>query len=153
MKRGLDKLFNFLLCLLSVSLVAFIGSLFTNLGAWYYSIRPSITPPNWVFPVVWNILFILIAISLYLALGSSDKRMKGKILLVFGINFFLNILWSFLFFTLQSPLLGFIDVLLMIASIIWMIIVTRKVNTASAILLVPYLLWVMFASIINLLSI
>lgn len=135
-----------------VFLVAFIGSLFTSgntNSSWYDSIKPSITPPNYVFPIVWNILFVLIAFSLYFAWISSKKKDKNKLVLVFGLNFLLNILWSFLFFTLKNPVVAFIDILLLLASIIWMIGFTYKINKKSSWLLVPYLLWVAFATILN----
>ena len=154
MKRGLEGVFTLLLCFLIVAIVAFLGSQFTDIGPWYYSIRPEITPPNWVFPIVWNILFFMIALSLYFAWGKCQKKgNECKILFVFGINFVLNVLWSFFYFYLKIPLLGFIDILLLLGSIIWLILILRKVSKPASWLLVPYLLWVMFATILNLLSI
>lgn len=154
MKKRLGNLFTFLLSLLIVSLVAFVGSLFTKFGAWYYSVRPAITPPNWVFPIVWNILYILIAISIYLTWLECEKRNKDKkIIWLFAINLAANALWSFFYFRLQSPILGFLDILIMIVTTVWLIFTVRKFNKTAAILLVPYLLWIMFASLLNLLSI
>jgi len=140
--------------LLIVYLVAAVGSIFTSgntSGEWYESIKPSITPPSWVFPVVWNILFFLIAISLYLAWISGKK--KKIIVIVFGINFLLNILWSLLYFKMQNPLYAFIELIFLWLSILLMIIVTYKINKTSSYLLIPYLLWVSFAGILNWLSI
>ena len=141
--------------LVIVYLVAFIGSLFTSPvtdSAWYESIRPSITPPNWVFPVVWNILFFLIAISLYLSWKSSDKRQKNLVAWVFGINFILNIFWSFLYFGLKNPLFAFYELILLWISILIMILVTCRISKASSYLLIPYFLWVSFAGVLNYLS-
>lgn len=140
--------------ILIVFLIAFIGSLFTSPvtdSNWYINNKPSITPPNYVFPIVWNILFFLIAISLYFAWINSDKKQKPKIAIIFGLNLILNVLWSFLFFTLKQPLWAFIDLLLILATIILMIYVTYPIDKKSAYLLVPYLLWVSFAGILNLL--
>lgn len=145
-------------CLLIVYLVAFIGSLLTTSSvnsSWYASIKPAITPPNWVFPIVWNILFLLISVSLYFAWTAKaknkkeEKKNKIKIAVVFGINLLLNLKWSFLFFYLQSPMLAFFELVLFEASIIAMIIITHKIRKVSAYLLIPYAVWVAFAGILN----
>lgn len=148
-----------IVCLIIVYLVAFLGSLFTspNTGPdseWYQSTRPSITPPNWVFPVVWNVLFFLIAVSLYLSwtnTGSSKK--KKTIAWVFGINLFVNFLWSVLYFGLKNPAFAFIDLIAIWFSILGMIYITYKINKISSYLLIPYFLWVSFAGVLNYLSI
>lgn len=142
-----------LICLLLVYSVAFIGSVFTSENVntdWYENSKPSITPPNWVFPIVWNILFFLIALSLYISWIKSNKKQKKKIAIVFGINFLFNILWSVLYFTLRNPLFSFYELIIfLLPSIILMIFTTRKINKLSSYLLVPYLLWVTFAGVLN----
>lgn len=136
-----------------VFIVAFLGSLFTGTSVgseWYKSIAPALTPPNFVFPIVWTTLFILIFISLYLALTNANQlREKSIIILVFAINFVLNVLWSFLFFGLRSPISAFVDLIALWFSILALILITRKVSRTAAWLLVPYLLWVTFAGILN----
>ena len=142
--------------LLIVYAVAFIGSIFTSQNTdseWYQSIKPDITPPNWVFPIVWNILFFLIALSLYFAWINAKNPQKKKIALVFGINFILNILWSVFYFGMQNPLIAFIEIIFVLISILSMIFTTYKINKTSSYLLIPYLLWVGFASVLNYLSI
>jgi len=144
----------FIICLLIVFLiVGGIGSLFTTKNVnsdWYQSIQPAITPPNWVFPIAWNILFLLISFSLYFAWTSSkNKREKKKVAIVFGINFILNILWSVLFFGLKQTQLAFIDIILMWLSIFAIILLVNNISRKSSWLLVPYLIWVAFASILN----
>ncbi len=152
-----SKLKILIICLVIVYLVAFIGSIFTSQGTdseWFEQIRPSITPPDYVFPIVWNILFFLIALSLYFAwINSKNKENKRKIILVFGINFILNIFWSVFYFALRSPLCAFIDLILLFISIIFMIYVTADIDRISSYLLIPYSLWVGFAGILNYLSI
>jgi len=141
-----------ILCLVIVYSVAFVGSIFTsgNTGSqWYLENKPSITPPNFIFPIVWNILFFMIALSLYFVWIKSDKKQKKKVALVFGANLFLNVLWSFLFFTLQKPLFAFFELLLLLATIVLMIYVTWKINRKASYLLVPYFLWVCFAGVLN----
>jgi translocator protein len=145
-----------IISLVVVYLVAFIGSIFTSgstSGEWYDSIKPSLTPPGWVFPIVWNILFFMIGLSLYFALQSSDNKQKKYVFIVFGINFFLNIFWSFLYFYLKNPFFAFIEIIVLLVSILSMIIVTWKIDKKSSYILVPYFLWVCFASLLNYLSI
>jgi len=137
--------------------IAFIGSLFTSSGvqsAWYQGIRPPITPPNYMFPIVWNILFFLIALSLAFSwIHSKGKREKGHVMLAFGINLVLNALWSALYFGLEQPLLAFFDIVLILVSIIYMIIITWEIDRKAALMLAPYLVWVNFAAVLNFLSI
>ena len=141
---------------LVVFLAAFIGNLFTSqnvTSAWYESIKPGITPPNYVFPVAWTALFFLIALSLFFSWSNSKAGDKEKVTKVFGINLALNVLWSFFYFGLKNPLLGLINIILILISIISMIIVLWKIDRKASYLLIPYLLWVGFASVLNLLSV
>ena len=142
--------------ILIVFSIAFIGSLFTSSNtnsAWYLANKPSITPPNFVFPIVWNILYLLIAISLYSAWTNiktkKDKNQKKKIAIVFGINLILNVVWSLLFFTLQLPLFAFIVLIAIWLTIFAMMFVVKKVSKISAWMLVPYAVWVGFAGVLN----
>jgi translocator protein len=140
--------------LLIVFGTALIGSIFTSQNTsseWYQSIKPAITPPNYVFPIVWNILFFLIAISLYLSW--TNTKNKKPIIIVFGINLILNALWSYLYFGIQRPDLAFIELIVLWLSITAMIYTTYKINKISSYLLIPYLLWVSFAGILNYLTI
>ena len=143
-------------CFFITYLVAFIGSLFTMKSVntlWYVSIRPTITPPNWVFPIAWSFLFFLMAVSLFLVLNSTkDKLVQRKIWIVFGINFLLNILWSVLYFGLRNPTLAFVEIFFLEISVLSIIFVTWKINKISAWLIVPYSLWIGFAAILNYLS-
>jgi translocator protein len=149
------KLLIFLICLLSVFAVALIGSIFTTNtvnSEWYEQIKPDITPPNFVFPIVWNILFVLIAISLYFVWINSKKKDKNKILLAYGVNFFLNILWSALYFGIRKPNYAFIEIFFLWASILYLILMNCKIDKKASYLLIPYLLWVGFATYLNFLS-
>jgi len=141
-----------------VYFVAFAGSFFTSPGinsGWYETVKPSITPPDWVFPVVWNILFFLIGLSLYFSWTSAKSRgQRRNIAIVFVANFLANILWTFLYFTLRSPQSAFIELVLFLwPSTLAMVLTARKINPFYSYLLIPYLLWVSFAGILNYLSI
>jgi len=145
-----------IVCLVVVYLTAFIGSLFTSQNTnsdWYESIKPKLTPPNWVFPIVWNVLFFLIAMSLYFAWVSGKKTNKKDIVWVFAVNFGLNILWSIFYFGLRNPAASLVVLVLLWVSILLMIHITYGINKKSAYLLLPYLFWVSFAGVLNYLSV
>ena len=146
----------FIISVVIVFAVAALGNLFTAKvvnTSWYEAIKPALTPPSWVFPVVWNILFFLIAVSLYLSWIHSRKDEKKIVAGEFGVNLFLNALWSYLFFGLKSPLFAFFCLLFLWVSIISMIYVTWKINRKASYALVPYLLWITFAGVLNFLII
>jgi len=150
--KKVKNIYILILCFLFVYLAAFVGSIFTSVNVdseWYYSIQPAITPPSWVFPIVWNILFFLVGLSLFFAWTKSNKKQKTKVAILFSVNLLLNVLWSFSFFFLQNPTLAFIDLIILGLSIIAIILFVKKIEKKSAWLLVPYLLWISFAGILN----
>jgi tryptophan-rich sensory protein len=154
MTKKISKIITFLVCIVIVFIIAFLGSIFTSSGvnsAWYNSIKPSITPPNFVFPIAWTVLFIMIAFSLYYAW--DIKKQRTKVAVIFGINFALNVLWSYLYFGIQNPLYAFYDIIALLLSIALMIFVLWKIEKRSSLLLIPYFLWVCFASVLTYLSI
>ena len=161
-KKGIKSLFKeinwnlFFLSLIAVYGTSLLGGIFTSRGVnslWYLTVRPSITPPNWVFPLVWNILFFLIFLSLYISLkNAKTKKTSCKIEILFGINLILNFLWSFFYFWLRNPTIAFIDLILLEFSIIALICCSWKINRKASLLLVPYLLWISFAGVLNYLS-
>jgi benzodiazapine receptor len=131
----------------------FIGSIFTNrqIPTWYAALKkPSFSPPNWLFGPVWTALFILMGISLFLVWrkGLSYDGVKIAII-IFGIQLILNILWSILFFGFKSPLAGFIEIIILWILILITILVFYPIAKPAALLLLPYILWVSFASILN----
>jgi len=153
MKKGVKINWKILVvCFFIVYGIAFLGSVFTSGNTntpWYQGIKTAITPPNYVFPIVWNILFFLIALSLYFAWLRAGKNQKKIVALAFGINLFLNVLWSYLFFELKKPNYSFFELSLLWVSIWFMIAVTGKIDRKASWLLVPYLAWVLFAGILN----
>ena len=91
----------------------------------------------------------MIAISIGFAWSSSKNRQKKKIAVLYGINLFSNGLWSFLFFALKSPALAFLDLLIILASTILLIAFLKKIDKNAMWLLVPYLIWLVFAVFLN----
>lgn len=130
-----------------------IGSLvtITGPGSWYATLqKPFFAPPNWVFAPVWITLFILMGIALYLVWQCGTENREVKIALwIFGVQFALNVIWSFLFFGLESPLLGFIDIILLWVMIVVTIRAFYWVKKSAAYLLIPYIAWVSIASVLN----
>lgn len=150
------KLLVFIICLILVFLIGFISSIFTSNetnSEWYNSIKSPLTPPNFIFPIVWNILFLMISISMYFAWSKSKKQEKLNVASLFAINLFVNFLWSILFFKLHDPITALIDLFLIWLSILALIFGLWKISKISSYLLIPYFLWVSFAGILNFLAI
>ncbi|MFZ9712334.1 MAG: TspO/MBR family protein [Burkholderiaceae bacterium] len=135
----------------AVVLVATLGGLATDIGAWYLSlIQPWWKPPDWAFGPAWTIIFACTAIS---AMGAWHASMRSRdryaVGLGFAVNAFLNILWSVLFFKLQKPLWAALEVFALWASIAWLMLRIRGLNPSAARWLLPYLIWVSYAASIN----
>lgn len=130
-----------------------VGSLATipNIPTWYEGLmKPPFTPPNWIFGPVWTTLFALMGIAAYLIWQSGwSKKQVKKAIKVFGVQFAFNILWSFLFFGIRSPIAGLICIGILWISIAWTIQSFMKVSKLAGYLLVPYLLWVTLATYLN----
>jgi benzodiazapine receptor len=128
-----------------------IGSIFTSsaIPTWYAALnKPFFNPPNYLFGPVWTVLYIMMGIALYLVWAKGYKKHK-KAINVFGIQLILNALWSVLFFGMRNPLLAFIEIILLWSAILYTIILFHKTSKTAAYLLIPYLLWVSFASVLN----
>lgn len=142
------NLLKFLLCILITEGAGVIGSIATvsSVKNWYVTdlIKPAFNPPSWVFGPVWTLLFFLMAIALYLVWTKKNN------LFWFWVQLILNILWSFLFFGLHSPLLAFYEIVFLWVAIFITIIKFWSYNKKAGILLLPYLIWVSFASFLNL---
>ncbi len=130
-----------------------LGSLFTTTGpgSWYSTlIKPAFNPPAWIFAPVWTLLYILMGISLYLVITEGMKGRDVRIpLLVFTIQLILNLLWSYAFFGLESTFFGLLVIILLWISIVATMILFYPVRKAAAWLLVPYILWVSFATLLT----
>jgi benzodiazapine receptor len=133
-------------------IAGFLGSLFTTpaIPTWYATLRkPFFTPPNWIFSPVWISLFILMGISLFFVWRRQGHPQFKKALIFFFVQLFLNVLWSLAFFGLRLPLLGLMDIILLWIAILLTIQTFLKVSKFAGVLLIPYLLWVSFAALLN----
>lgn len=117
---------------------------------WYQLLNKSLlTPPSFVFSIVWPILYVMMGISLYLFLQHGLNKEKRFILWIFVIQLILNLLWSPVFFVWQNIVLAFIIIIVLIILVLINIILFSKYSKPSAILLIPYLFWLMFAGYLN----
>jgi tryptophan-rich sensory protein len=126
-----------------------VGSIIT----WYdFLNKPSFSPPNWVFAVVWLILYALMGLAAYFVWKEHTKKLAKyirKSLNLFGLQLALNFLWSFLFFGMRSALYGLIDIVFLWLVIIVTTIDFYRVSKRAAALMIPYILWVTFAMVLN----
>ena len=131
---------------IAVILAAMIGSLASTQASsdlWYLSLNKSeLNPPSYVFGIVWPILYVLMMISAYLA--------YNKIYGIFLIQLAFNAAWSWLFFRFQMPLISLIDIYLLIALNLYITALMYRENKLAFILFIPYVLWISFASYLNL---
>lgn len=136
---------NILIPLLLGSLVGLITSGSNNYNM---MVKPVFSPPGILFPIVWTILYILMGISSYLIDESLDSR-KYIAKKIYWIQLIVNLLWSFIFFTFEWYFISFIWIILLIIIVIIMIKKFYEISGLSAYLQIPYLLWLLFAAILN----
>jgi tryptophan-rich sensory protein len=148
------QLFPFLISLVITLAIGFVASLFTRpqIAGWYSTLnKPTFNPPPWLFAPVWTALYIMIAIAAYLVWQRRDSSKTYKITAsIYVAQLAFNFLWSMVFFGLHGVLPALFIILLLWVSIILNIRWFKKYSKTAAWLLVPYLLWVSFASILNL---
>jgi translocator protein len=127
---------------------AAVGGLFTP-GEWYAQlVKPSWNPPAWLFAPVWTLLYISIGVSGWLVWRRTGLLINAAFS-VFVAQLVLNGLWSWLFFGLHRPDLAFIDIVLLWASILTTLLLFWRVTWVAGALLIPYLAWVSFATVLN----
>jgi translocator protein len=145
--------FKLILSIVGCELVGILGTPFTIVAipTWYANLnKPIFAPPNWIFGPVWTLLYFLMGVSFYLILKLGWKKKSVKTAVKFFLaQLTLNFLWSPVFFGLKSPLLGLIVIVAM-----WILItITMKkfysLSKLASYLLIPYLLWVSFATVLN----
>ena len=110
--------------------------------------KPFFTPPEWLFPVAWTILYALMGFSAYVIENTSSPR-KIRALTVYYIQLFFNFVWSFIFFSAENYLFAFIWIIALWLLIIATIIEFKMIKSRGAYILIPYLIWVTFAAVLN----
>lgn len=140
------------LCLLLCLAVGIVGSIVTKpqIAGWYAALaKPFWTPPPFVFPIAWTTLYVLMAISLWRLWSAAPSAVRSKAIGLFAVQLALNAVWSPVFFGWHGIRSGLVIIVLLAAAIAATIIASARVDRLAAWLLVPYLLWVIYAGLIN----
>lgn len=118
---------------------------------WYPSlVKPPFNPPAWVFGPVWTLLYVLMGVAFFLVWRRvSTSPTAAKAMAAFGVQLFLNFLWSFFFFWAQAPGWAFAEILLLWLALLWTVVLFFRESRVAGGMLVPYLAWVTFASVLN----
>lgn len=123
----------------------------SSINDWYQTInKPSFNPPNWIFAPVWSILYTMMGVAAALVWQEGwEKSAVKNALLFFGIQLLLNSLWSVLFFGLKQPSIAFMEIIVLWGILLLCIIKFTKIKKIAGYLLIPYILWVSFATVLN----
>jgi translocator protein len=146
----MNNFFKLLLSVIICELAGIIGSIFTvsSIPTWFAGLnKPSFSPPNYLFGPVWTILYLMMGISLFLIWKKGGNNRTA--LIIFFIQLLLNTFWSIIFFGLKMPFAAFVEIIIMWVFILLTIISFYGISKPAAYLLIPYLLWVSFASVLN----
>lgn len=150
----MNKLTKILTVVVTCVAIGYLSGTVTqeSIMTWYPSlIKPSFNPPNWIFGPVWSMLYIMMGVAAGLVWDriEYEKETVKNALIIFAIQLTLNALWSYLFFGLRNPMVAGIEIILL-----WLMIFETytqfvKINKIAGYLLLPYLAWVSFATVLN----
>ncbi len=129
-----------------------VGGYFTaqSVKDWYPTLsKPSWNPPAWVFGPVWTALYVLMGVAAWLVFRERAARPVAPALALYGVQLLLNAAWSVLFFGLRNPLAGLVEIVFLWLAIAATMVVFWSAKPLAGILLLPYLAWVGFASVLN----
>lgn len=145
----MKKTVSLLLWIVTCSLAGIFGAQFEP-GTWYELLqKPSWTPPDWVFPLVWPLLYIMMGISAWLLWRKERLSISDRPLRWFFVQLILNGLWSWIFFGMNLIAVGLAEILLLWLTLLFTILLFWNKNRLAGLLLIPYLLWVSYASALN----
>jgi benzodiazapine receptor len=150
----MQKILRIVTVIMTCLAVGYISSLVTreNIPTWYADLnKPFFNPPNWVFAPVWTLLYIMMGLAAGLVWNKIDTNEKNvkKAFLFFLIQLALNALWSYLFFGLRNPMLASFEIIVLWLMIYETYIQFKKIDKVSGYLLLPYLAWVSFATLLT----
>ena len=149
------KNFNYLILILSIAaaqLAGVIGSFFTfpNISAWYITLsKPTFSPPDWLFGPVWVLLYTLMGVAAWLVWKNRQKKNISEALALYGIQLALNTLWSIIFFGWHNVGLALVETAVLWLMILATILLFHRVSRVAAYLMLPYLVLVAFAVLLN----
>ncbi|MEO7446434.1 MAG: TspO/MBR family protein [Ferruginibacter sp.] len=148
----MKKILPLALAILIPVAIGAVSGLFTTeaIGGWYRTIvKPSFNPPNWIFGPVWTLLYILMGIASWLVWKQGKNKDVKPALTLYAIQLILNFSWSFIFFYLEQPGWAFAEIIVLWVMILLTIFAFSKHSKTAAWLMVPYISWVSFASLLN----
>jgi tryptophan-rich sensory protein len=150
----MNKISKILVVVVTCLVIGYFSGMVTRsaITTWYPTlVKPSFNPPNWIFAPVWTMLYVMMGVAAGMVWSrmEHEKEAVKNALVFFAIQLALNALWSFLFFGLKNPMLAGIEIV-----ILWLMIFETytkfvKINKIAGYLLIPYLLWVSFATVLN----
>ena len=150
----MQKILKIILVVVLCVTIGYLSGMVTrdSITTWYPTlIKPIFNPPNWIFAPVWTLLYVMIGVSggmIWNKLESDQANVKSAFKL-FIIQLALNALWSYLFFGLHNPFLALIEIIVLLLLIYDTYIAFKKIDKVAGMLLVPYLAWVSFATVLN----
>ena len=151
----MKKVIKFIIAMILAFLPGIVGVMFTPRGmsdAWYNALNKSVlTPDGMVFGVAWTVLYAVLGIALFMVMVSNARAQTGKTraYTAFGVQMLLNALWTYLFFGLHLAAPAFVVIVGLIAVSVWMMRAFFGINRHAAYLIVPYLMWLIFATYLN----
>lgn len=148
LKINYKKLF---LCIAIPIIVGGLSALFTmkSMDDFKALNKPPLSPPGWLFPVVWTILYVLMGIASYLVLTSNKPARSKTALTIYAVQLAFNFLWSIIFFSVKAYLFAFIWLVILLVLIIINAVLFYRIDKRAGLLLIPYILWVTFAGYLN----
>lgn len=147
MKKVLLIIVPILICFLIGTTAGYFQS--ESIISWYPLLNKApLTPPNYIFPIAWGILYVCMGVSIGLILQKNDSR-KEMLTTLFILQLFFNFMWSILFFYFRNPLLGLADILILDVIVIAYAIQCYPVKKVSSYLFFPYIAWILFATYLN----
>jgi translocator protein len=152
----MNKVSKFFASIAGCELVGVLATPFTinAIPTWYATLtKPPFSPPNWIFGPVWTILYFLMGVAFYKLWiykpKKKEKRQKQIALRLFCAQLFFNFIWSWIFFGIHSPLFALLDIVILLYLIVLTTKAFFKLSQTAGILMLPYLLWVFFATFLN----
>lgn len=149
-RRDIISLIVFLMLCLTASVIG--GAITaTSVGTWYPTLdKPWFNPPDWVFAPVWTLLYIFMAVAAWRVWRTPRSPARRNALLLFAVQLVLNVVWSLLFFGLQQIGMALVEITTLLVAIVANAIVFRRLDGVAGVLFVPYVLWVGYATLLNL---
>lgn len=140
-----------LVIILAVTAIALLGGMFTDTTtSWYAELnKPAFQPPGWLFGPVWTSIYILLALSAIITWHTTSGATRSRLMTLYAVNGALNLLWTVIFFQARSPFWAGVEIIVLWGTIVAIMAGVRHISTVAALMLLPYLLWVAFASVLT----